>query len=88
MYKRCLSSITYNHKNMETSHLALGEKLRKLWYSHVVLDINWIDSITGKSQIGLHVGPVSLTFAFSCFCSLKGYCLYIMACLGEPCPSS
>ena len=46
--------------------------------------------VTGKSQIWLHVGPVSftLTFAFCCFCSLKGYCLYIMACLGEPCPSA
>ena len=32
------------------------------------------------------VGSVSftLTFASRCFCSLKGYCLYIMACLREP----
>ena len=36
----------------------------------------------------LHVGSVSftLTFAFCCFCLLKGYSLYIMTCLGEPCP--
>ena len=37
-----------------------------------------------------NVGSVSftLTFASHCSCSLKGYCLYIMACLGEPCPSA
>ena len=47
-------------------------------------------NVTGKSQIWLHVGSVSftLTFASRCFCSLKGYCLYIMACLREPCPSA
>ena len=45
---------------------------------------------TEKSQIGLHVGFVSftLTFASRCFCSLRGYCLYIMAFLGEPFPSA
>ena len=47
-------------------------------------------TVTGKSQIWLHVGSVSftLTFAFCCFCSLKGYSLYLMACLWEPCPSA
>ena len=30
----------------------------------------------------------SLTFAFRCFGSLKGSCLYIMVRLGEPCPSA
>ena len=46
--------------------------------------------VTGKSQTGLHVGSVcfTLTSAFRCFCALKGYCLYIMACLGKPCPSA
>ena len=44
--------------------------------------------LTGKN--GLHVGFVSftLTIASHCFCSLKGYCLYIMAFLREPCPSA
>ena len=44
------------------------------------------ENVTGKSQIWQHVGSVSLTFASRYFCSLKGYCLYIMACLEEPCP--
>ena len=30
----------------------------------------------------------TLIFASRCFCSLKGYCLYIMARLGDPCPLS
>ena len=36
----------------------------------------------------LHVASVSLTLTFAShfFCSLKGYCLYIMACLREPLP--
>ena len=59
---------------------------------HTVIDTGrwkW-GYVTGKSEIWLHVGSVSfsLTFAFSCFCSLKGYYLYIMACLGEPSPSA
>ena len=36
----------------------------------------------------LHAGSVSLTLTFAscCFCSLKGYCPYIMACFRIPCP--
>ena len=30
----------------------------------------------------------TLIFASRCFCSLKGYCLYTMAYLREPCPLS
>ena len=44
--------------------------------------------VTGKNW--LQVGSVSFTLILTsgCFCSLKGYCPYIMACLGEPCPST
>ena len=49
------------------------------WTTRYVRGKNW-----------LHVGSVSftLTFASHCFCSLKRYCPYIMASLGEPCPSA
>ena len=45
--------------------------------------------VSGKNKIWLHVGsvPFTLTFAFHCFCSLEGYCLYGMPCFGEPFPS-
>ena len=36
-----------------------------------------------QSQLWLHVGCVSLTFASHRFFSLKGYCLSIMDCLAE-----
>lgn len=43
----------------------------------------------GKRQNLTHVRSVSFTLILlPCFCSLKGYCLYIMACLWEPCPSA
>ena len=48
------------------------------------------DTVTGKNKTWLHVGSVSFTLTFSthCFCSLQGHCLYIMACLREPCTSA
>jgi len=48
------------------------------------------DTVTGKNKIWLYVGSVSFTLTFSthCFCSLQGHCLYIMACLREPCTSA
>ena len=44
--------------------------------------------VTGKNW--LRVRPVSftLTFASRCFCSVKGYCPYKIACLREPSPSA
>ena len=45
-------------------------------------------SVSERSQFWPHVGSVTLTFAALCFCSLKGYCLYIIGCLGEPWPSA
>ena len=48
------------------------------------------DTVTGKNKIWLYVGSVSFTLTFSThwFCSLQGHCLYIMACLREPCTSA
>ena len=62
----------------------------------VLFFLNWslaesqgsIIFVTGKNW--LHVVSVSFTLilASGSFCSLKGHCPYIMACLGEPCPST
>ena len=59
----------------------------------------WLESIAAisdqpcncyRDQQNLFVESVSfiLTSASSCVCLLKGYCLYIMACLREQCPSA
>ena len=71
-HRHCASPYFFHQKNR-------GEKSIFLPY---------VPYVTGKSQIGLHVGSVSLTFASRCFSSLKGSCLYIMVRLGEPCPST
>lgn len=57
----------------------------KIWLSRPV-EIREI-CVIGKNL--LHVESVFyLTFAFHYFCSLKGYSSYIMAWLGERCPSA
>ena len=55
----------------------------RVWNGHG----QWGD-VTGKNRIWLNVESVSVTFASSWFCSLNGFCLYIMTGLREPCPSA
>ena len=45
-----------------------------------------VELLQGKANYGSI--SFTLTFASCCFRSLKGYCPYIMACHGEPCPSA
>ena len=44
--------------------------------------------VAEKSQFWLHVASVTFPFASGCFCSLKGYSPYRMACLGDLWPSA
>ena len=64
-----------------------NEEVTSVFDRQIFLLGEWLLQGRIESLTTCWIFSLTFTLVSHCFCSLKGYCLYMMACLGKPCPS-